>query len=185
MRLQKINAIDQAVTDFIFAGQPHKTLPRLRTILFLLEEEGLDGVDRARAYYDAYGIALMSDDTARARLFAERAYVIWQEIEGNDSPTTLKVEQCIAALPRNNARLTSATNIECWLWLLPEHRRVTAVQLRPPPITCMSSALNWQRLINSLPLELRQQAQSDARACHIRGRAGQKVSGDGGVMERL
>src|SRR5690625_57006 len=111
MRLQKINAIDQAVTDFIFAGQPHKTLPRLRTILFLLEEEGLDGVDRALAYYDAYGIALMSDDTARARLFAERAYVIWQEIEGNDSPTTLKVEQCIAALPRNNARLTSATNI--------------------------------------------------------------------------
>src|SRR6266566_5006331 len=47
----------------------------------------------ARAYKDAYDIAIQNGDESRARIFAERTYDARRLIEGDDSPVAMKMKR--------------------------------------------------------------------------------------------
>lgn len=150
-RLRKLAAIGTAYADLIFAGRPDKALPILHTMLLLFDAEDIRGVSRARAYHDAYGIAITRGDKARAFVFAERSYNIRRVIEGDDSRTATKIRQCTEELLEYSPEVKRGEGFENWLWMLDEHWHATQFpKAWPPSLNWMDSTLDWQRIMNSL-----------------------------------
>jgi len=56
----------------------------------LLEEEGICNIRFSRACFNAFQIAAVVGDKARAKVFAERAYAARKVLAGDDSPMTIE-----------------------------------------------------------------------------------------------
>ncbi|KAJ6259358.1 hypothetical protein Dda_6258 [Drechslerella dactyloides] len=87
----------QRLDDLIGCGMgssssPLQTLHHVHKLLNLLDSEGFADAGVPRAYYDAFQIAIMHGDKARATVFAERAASGRAILEGKDSSTTRKME---------------------------------------------------------------------------------------------
>ncbi|KAH6708894.1 hypothetical protein BKA61DRAFT_659660 [Leptodontidium sp. MPI-SDFR-AT-0119] len=62
---------------------------RVHRLFELLEEEGICDIRIARACFNAFQIAAVVGDKARAKVFAERAYAARKVLAGNDNPMTI------------------------------------------------------------------------------------------------
>ena len=90
----------------------------LHTMFLLFDEEGIwDGLI-PRAYKDAYEIATENGDKLRAQVFAQRTYDARRLIEGDDSPTTIKMKRAAEELSVETPQGLSGTEFENWLWML-------------------------------------------------------------------
>lgn len=117
-RLREIQAIDSLIGNFFWGGlESERALQLLHKMLGLIEKEGIWDGTIARAYKDAYEIALKSGDVARARVFAERTYDARRVIEGDDSPVTMKMKRATERLSAEAPEL-SGDGFENWLWML-------------------------------------------------------------------
>ena len=93
LRLRKIQSIDDALGDLDETTSDYDAgLHLVRTMLRLLEEEGVWDAGVPRAYYDAFQIAIANGDEARAKIFAERSYAARVIIEGKDSPESARLK---------------------------------------------------------------------------------------------
>ncbi|KAF3910298.1 hypothetical protein ABW21_db0206599 [Orbilia brochopaga] len=77
------------------SSSPLRTLHHTHKLLNLLDEEGFTDASIPRAYYDAFQIAIMHGDIARATVFAERAASTRVVLEGKDSPAVQKLERFV------------------------------------------------------------------------------------------
>jgi hypothetical protein len=84
----------------------------------LFDEEGIWDASIARAYNDAYNIAVQNEDKPRARVFAERTYDARRAIEGNDSPITQEMKRAAEELSAKAPQGMSGAEFENWLWML-------------------------------------------------------------------
>jgi hypothetical protein len=118
-RLNKLQAIDKSIGAFFWGDlEAKKALHLLHTMFGLFAEEGIWDASIARAYKDAYEIATEDDDNPRARVFAERAYDARRLIEGDDSPTTVKMKKAVEDLSVQAPPGLSEAGFEGWLWML-------------------------------------------------------------------
>lgn len=132
MRLAKIESLDKKIGDGIsIISTPLASLGAARSLLQLLEEEGIADARVPRVYYDAFQIAIANGDQARARVFAQRAKDAWVILQGDDGPGTIRLgkyadspaahrlfgtadkwKQEVAKVPRE----LNAQDFESWLW---------------------------------------------------------------------
>jgi hypothetical protein len=82
-RLDQIRSIEEVLE------RPAKSLSQVHRLFELLEEEGICDIRIARACFTAFQIAAVVGDKARAKVFAERAYVARKMLSGDDNPTTI------------------------------------------------------------------------------------------------
>ena len=89
-RLKEIRRLDQMIGDGVhMMMQPHTHLQWVRSLLQLLDAEQISDARLPRIYYDAFQTVIAQGDCARAKVFAERAYVGRLCCEGEDSESTL------------------------------------------------------------------------------------------------
>jgi len=92
-RLDQIRSIEEdegAATDLSQALEcPAKSLSQVHRLFELLGEEGICDIRIARACFNAFQIAAVVGDKARAKVFAEKAYVVRKVLSGDDNPTTI------------------------------------------------------------------------------------------------
>lgn len=92
-RLEQIRSIDEdegAATELDqILEHPLESFSQLRRLFKLLEEEGICDIRIVRAYFNAFQIAAVVGDKARAKVFAERAYSARKVLTGDDHPRTL------------------------------------------------------------------------------------------------
>lgn len=125
IRLRKLEAIDSTIGMFFYPGgnlEPDAALSLLHTMFSLFDQEGISDARIARAYNDAYQIAVENEDEARAQVFAERAYNARLLAEGDDSPVTLKMKRKMKRAAEEKSVQTpecmSEAQFENWLWML-------------------------------------------------------------------
>jgi len=91
--LDEIKRLDELVGNgMTVISAPLQALRNIRKLLALLDNEGIADASIPRAYYDAFQIAVMHGDLARASIFAERAASNRTVMEGKDSRTVQKME---------------------------------------------------------------------------------------------
>jgi hypothetical protein len=73
-----------------FLERPAKSLSQVHRLFELLELQGICDISIARACFNAFQIAAMVGDKARAKVFAERAYAARKVLVGDDNPTTIE-----------------------------------------------------------------------------------------------
>ena len=92
-RLDQIRSIEEDDGTAIDLSQvlerPANSLSQVHRLFELLEEEGICDIRIARACFTAFQIAAVVGDKARAKVFAERAYVARKMLSGDDNPTTI------------------------------------------------------------------------------------------------
>ena len=118
-RLRKIQALDKAIGGYFWGDlEAEMALNLLHKMFLLFDEEGIwDGLI-PRAYKDAYEIATENGDKLRAQVFAQRTYDARRLIEGDDSPTTIKMKRAAEELSVEPSQGLSGTEFENWLWML-------------------------------------------------------------------
>jgi hypothetical protein len=118
-RLREIQTIDKSIGHFLLWGglTSERALHRLRKIFDLFDAEGIWDASIARAYKDAYDIAIENEDEPRARIFAERAYDARRLIEGDDSPVTIRMREAAESFSAEAPRGLSGDEFENWLWM--------------------------------------------------------------------
>ncbi|KAL2820984.1 SET domain-containing protein [Aspergillus cavernicola] len=95
-RLSKISLLDDSIGDFDrILGSPKACLHDAHMLRQLLQQESIVDARVPRLYYDAFQIAIANGDQARARVFAEKAYAMRIILEGDDSPTTIRLSNLI------------------------------------------------------------------------------------------
>ncbi|KAL2138078.1 hypothetical protein VTI28DRAFT_7496 [Corynascus sepedonium] len=131
-RLKEILRLDESIGDGIqILDSPLQALHDVRKLLRLCEEEGIDDATIPRAYYLAFQIAIFHGDMARARIFATRAAMARELMEGDDNPTVHRHRE-LAGDPSQHASYgygsqwatsindvpsgISAEAFEAWLW---------------------------------------------------------------------
>lgn len=95
-RRERIQQLDKDIGDPVrMMRVPSASLLNCRALLQTLKEEFEKGTNIlvARANYDAFQIAIVHGDVARAAIFAERAYQVRLLCEGGDSPDTKRMQQ--------------------------------------------------------------------------------------------
>jgi hypothetical protein len=117
-RLSKLLVLDDAMGELIYDNNLERVLPLIHEMFRLFDEEGIWNASIARAYYDAYNIAIANGDQARACIFAERAYEARIVIEGDDSPTTAKMKKLAEKLSGQRPHEMGEGQFENWLWML-------------------------------------------------------------------
>ncbi|CEI41784.1 hypothetical protein FVEN_g3769 [Fusarium venenatum] len=101
-RRERIQQLDNRIGDPVcMMSRPNVSLDNCRSLLQILEEEFVNGTTAlvAKAYYDAFKIAIVHGDVARGAVFAERAYQVRLLCEGGDSPETQRL-QSLAENPK-------------------------------------------------------------------------------------
>lgn len=92
-RLDQIRSISEdegAATDpNQILEHPAESFGQVHRLFELLEEEGICDIRIARACFDAFQIAVVVGDKARAKVFAERVYAARKVLAGDDNPTTI------------------------------------------------------------------------------------------------
>lgn len=93
-RLNQIRSISEdedTATDLDqVLEHPAKCLSEVHRLFKLLEEEGICDLRFSRAWLNAFQIAAIVGDKARAKVFAERAYATRKALSGDDNPTTVE-----------------------------------------------------------------------------------------------
>jgi hypothetical protein len=90
-RLYQIQSIEGAATDLDqVLEHPANSLSQVHRLFELLEEEGIYDFRVTRACFNAFQIAAMVGDKARAKVFAEKAYAARKVLAGDDNPTTIQ-----------------------------------------------------------------------------------------------
>ncbi|KAE9367180.1 SET domain-containing protein [Stipitochalara longipes BDJ] len=90
-QIRSINEDDGAATDLVqVLERPAKSFNQVHRLFGLLEEEGICDIRVARACFNAFQIAAVVGDKARAKVFAERAYAARKVLAGDDNPTTIE-----------------------------------------------------------------------------------------------
>lgn len=118
-RLTNIQGIDRFIGAALLDGvDPVAALNILRMMFDLFEEEDIWDGRVARAYKDAFDIAMENDDAPRARIFATRAYEAWCLIEGEDSITTIKMKRAADQLSAQPPEGLDKAKFENWLWMV-------------------------------------------------------------------
>jgi len=133
-RRGRMRALEASINDrssvMVF---PEECMANCRKMLRLLEEEnpGTSNPEKARVYWDAFQIAIMNSDIARAVLFADRAWRIQVICEDGDSPRAQEMKSCkdhpeshassgISQIWKTSAneipRGNFEANEELWLW---------------------------------------------------------------------
>jgi hypothetical protein len=116
-RLNKLQAIDGLIGNFFWDGDLETALHLLHTMFDLFKEEGIWDASIARAYNDAYELAMEYGDEPRGRVFAERAYDARSVIEGSDGPATVKLSQAVEGIAAQAPQGMSDTQFDSWLWM--------------------------------------------------------------------
>ncbi|KAK0750134.1 hypothetical protein B0T18DRAFT_366186 [Schizothecium vesticola] len=131
-RLRRLVQLEEEIGDGVgIVATPLACLRKAREMLRLLNEEGLGGSTVARAYYDAFQVAIANGDQARAKVFAKRCYASRVMVAGEDSEdaakakemmkrpaehrlfgTTMKWKQAAGKVPSG----LSEEAFENWLW---------------------------------------------------------------------
>lgn len=90
-KLDQIRSIEDAATDLDqVLERLAKFLSQVYRLFELLEVEGIYNISIARACFNAFQIAAMVGDKARAKVFAERVYTARKVLAGDDNPTTIE-----------------------------------------------------------------------------------------------
>ncbi|KAB8240515.1 hypothetical protein BDV35DRAFT_118881 [Aspergillus flavus] len=117
-RLTNIQGIDRFIgAAFLDGVDPVAVLNILRMMFDLFEEEDIWDGRVARAYKDAFDIAMENDDAPRARIFATRAYKARCLIEGEDSIRTIKMKRAANQLSAQPPEGLDKAKFENWLWM--------------------------------------------------------------------
>lgn len=120
-RLKNIQAIDKSIGAFFWGDlESEMALHLLYTMFSLFDKEGIWDASIARAYKDAYDIAIEIGDESRAQIFAERAYDARCLIEEDDSPVTVKMKRAAEELSVQTLQGMNKAEFENWLWMLNE-----------------------------------------------------------------
>ncbi|KAK5993499.1 SET domain-containing protein 5 [Cladobotryum mycophilum] len=120
-RLSKLQVLDSLIGALLWDdSEPEQALHLLHMMLGLFNEEGIWDGTIARAYNDAYEIAIQNGDEPRAAIFAERAYDVRRLIEGDDSSVTMKMKRAVETLPTHTPQGMDEAEFENWLWMLSE-----------------------------------------------------------------
>src|SRR6187402_3281477 len=64
----------------------------MRRFFELLEEEGICDIRISRARFNAFQIAAVVGDKARAKVFVKRAYAARKVLAGDDNPTAIELK---------------------------------------------------------------------------------------------
>lgn len=130
-RRHEIDQLDRIIGsgDLLMYDGP-KALGACRTIIEHLEDEGIQDMRVARAYYDSFQICVSNGDIARASVFARKHIEEMMVCEGDDAPG-LKERQAFVENPGSH-RLAGVSNqweskledrarsdhadFEGWLW---------------------------------------------------------------------
>ena len=89
-QIRSINEDEGAATDLDqVLERPAQSLSQVHQLFELLEEEGICDLRFVRACFNAFQIAAVVGDKARAQVFAERAYAARKVLAGNDNPMTI------------------------------------------------------------------------------------------------
>ncbi|KAF4633788.1 hypothetical protein G7Y89_g4333 [Cudoniella acicularis] len=131
-RQSEIKRLDDLISDGSrLLSHPDKCLEDVHTLLTLLEAENITNTQTPRAYHDAFQIAIIHGDQARAKVFAQRAYEATLCCEGDNSPRTAYVKSLVAKpaadrLFRTSNRWRLSENmipeilegerVEAWVW---------------------------------------------------------------------
>ncbi|KAL6922946.1 hypothetical protein FSST1_000220 [Fusarium sambucinum] len=94
-RRERIQHLDSRIGDPVcMMNRPNVSLGNCRSLLQVLKEEFVNGTTAlvAKAYYDAFQIAIVHGDVARGAVFAERSYQARLLCEGRDSPETRRMQ---------------------------------------------------------------------------------------------
>ncbi|KAI9766958.1 MAG: hypothetical protein M1839_004666 [Geoglossum umbratile] len=90
-QIRSINEDEGTATDLVqILEHPAKSLSQVHRLFELLEEEGICDIRIARACFNAFQIAAVAGDKARAKVFAERAYAARKVLAGDDNPKTIE-----------------------------------------------------------------------------------------------
>jgi hypothetical protein len=109
-RLEKIASLDELIGDGNqIIANPAACLVDVRNLLNLLFEENITDSRVPRAYYDAFQIAIAHGDQARAKVFAERAFKLRLQCEGDDSPEVSRLKALVKS-PKDH-RLYGTTTL--------------------------------------------------------------------------
>ncbi|KAI9675678.1 MAG: hypothetical protein M1817_001045 [Caeruleum heppii] len=101
-RLEEITRLDELIGDgHQIVANPTGCLANVRRLLRLLHEENITDSRVPRAYYDAFQIAIAHGDQARAKSFAERAFKLRLQCEGDDSPEVSRLK-ALSTSPQNH-----------------------------------------------------------------------------------
>ena len=89
-RLDQIRSIEEDYASDLsqVLERPANSLSQVHRLFKLLEEEGICDIRISRACFTAFQIAAVVGDKARAKVFAERAYVARKLLSGDDNPMT-------------------------------------------------------------------------------------------------
>ncbi|RSL59069.1 hypothetical protein CEP53_005939 [Fusarium sp. AF-6] len=124
---------------------PLENLHKIQRMLELMRKEGIRDVRLPKAYLQAFLTTISHGDQARAQIFAQRAFESRKTLEGDDSPTVIKLKQLtlhpyshldyrpnqkwksnIEDAPRG----LSKSDLEAWLWRQHKDREVQFADLR-------------------------------------------------------
>ncbi|KAF4337306.1 SET domain protein [Fusarium beomiforme] len=93
-RLKEIQTLDRSLSNgFSIISSPLKSLHNARRILQLLNTEGIADSSVSLTLYNAFHIAVVHKDLARAKVFAQRSAAARQVNEGKDSVEVKNLER--------------------------------------------------------------------------------------------
>lgn len=89
-QIRSINEDEGAATDLDrVLDRPTESFRQVHRLFELLEEEGIWDIRTSRACFDAFQIAAVVGDKARAKVFAQRAHAARSVFAGDDNPMTI------------------------------------------------------------------------------------------------
>lgn len=93
-RMKQIRDLDITIGNGAHLLQyPQQHLQKVNLLVTLLEAEKISDARLPRAYYDAFQTVIAHGDSARAKIFANRAFAARLVCEGEDSPSTLQIKR--------------------------------------------------------------------------------------------
>ncbi|KAF9768899.1 hypothetical protein IL306_013747 [Fusarium sp. DS 682] len=95
-RLKEIQSLDRSLANGLsIVDSPLKSLHSARRLLHLLNSEGITDSSVSRTLYDAFQIAIIHKDLARAKIFSQRSAAARLINEGHDSPEVKNLEKLV------------------------------------------------------------------------------------------
>ena len=96
-RRREIERLDALIGDGgRLMSSPQKCIDDAYALMMLLTSEGITDARLPRMYYDAFQMAIVHGDQARAKVFARRSYEARLWCEGEDSPGTISIKALVA-----------------------------------------------------------------------------------------
>ena len=118
-RLSRIQDLNTQISTALEAEnvKEKQTLHLVRSVLDLCQEEGIWDAGIARAYYDAYQIAVHFSDDRRAKVYAQMAWKAGCVAEGEASPTAVEMKRAVEERRNFQVPEINESRFEEWLWM--------------------------------------------------------------------